>query len=161
MVGERTLFPILVKVGRWILATAFVLPFLLIATWYAGGNRFAERIIQKHTQPWAVFQKPDNSVPLMGLDVKLGGGLVTVCNRGDAEWTRILVQIDQGYLAALDRLQSGECRKFQVREFTTESWKRMPPPSDLQVTRVAVLATIGQRAFAQKSLLDQSTPSSR
>jgi hypothetical protein len=161
VVGERTFFSILSNLGRWILVGAFVLLLLLVTAWYAGGNRFTDRFIQRHTQPWAVFQKPDNSVPLEGLDVKLGGDLVTVCNKGDTEWTHILVQIDQGYLSSLDHLQRGECKQFRVRDFTTESWKRMPPPSDLQVTRVAVLATIGQRGFAQRSLLDQSTGSSR
>ena len=78
-----------------------------------------------------------------------------------ANGTAFLFKIDQGYLAALDHLQAGEFKQLPVRDFATESWKRIAPPTDLQVTRVAVLATVAQKGYAQKSLLDQSALSSR
>jgi hypothetical protein len=64
------------------------------------------------------------------------------------------VQIDDGYLAAVDRLQVGDCRQLNLfKDFTPESWKRMPPPRDLYVTRVSVLANVDEKRYAQKSLL--------
>jgi hypothetical protein len=143
------------------LAGVLILTFLLVVSWHAGGKHVFEEYVSDQTRPWAVFQVPANPMPLTGLDAKLAANIVTVCNRSNGEWNSVLVQIDQGYLASLDRLQPGECKQLPVRDFTTESWKRMPPPSDLQVTRVAVLATIAQKGYAQKSLSDQSAQSSR
>ena len=141
------------KAARGILVAVSVLILLLFAVWYTGGNRIAEQFVQRHTQPWAVFQEPKNALPLTGLQARLAGGIVTLCNGSDDEWTHILVQIDQDYLAAVDRLSVGECKHIPVSEFATESWKRMPPPADLKVTRAAVLATVLRRGYAEKALL--------
>ena len=101
-----------------------------------------------------MFRVPETAPPLTGLDAKLSGDVVTICNHGNDEWSKVLVQIDAGYLAAIDLLQVGDCKQLKVFEdFTTESWKRMPPPRDLYVTRVAVLANVDQKRYAQKSLL--------
>jgi len=117
-------------------AILVIVPVLFLAWWFVFGKSVAEKFVRSRSKPWAVFQVPTNPTPLNGLEAKLAANIVTVCNRSDGEWNSVLVQIDQGYLAALDRLRSGECKQLPVRDFTTESWKRMPPPSDLQVTRV-------------------------
>lgn len=127
---------------------------IFLASWFVFGRSAVEKFIQSRSKPWAVFQVPANPTPLTGLEAKLTANIITVCNRSDGEWNRVLVQIDQGYLAAFDHLRAGECKQLPVRDFATESWKRMPPPSDLQVTRVAVLATVAQKGYGQKSLLD-------
>ncbi len=149
------------KLAVRMFATIFALTCLFALAWYVGGKDIVENFVQNHTQPWAVFQVPENPTPLVGLDATIAGNTVTVCNRSNADWNRVLVQVDQGYLAALDRLRTGECRRIPVRDFVTESWKRMPPPRDFQVTRVAVLANVLQRGYAKKSLLDQGPASSQ
>lgn len=103
-----------------------------------------------------MFHVPESSVPLTGLEATLTGDVVTVCNHSNDEWSKVLVQIDEDYLASLDNLQIGSCKQLKVFEdFTTESWKRMPPPRNLYVTRVAVLATVNEKRYARKSLLQQ------
>jgi len=129
---------------------------LLLASWFVFGRSALEEFVRNRSKPWAVFQVPENPEPLTGLEAKLAANVVTVCNRSDNEWSNVLVQIDQGYLAGFDHLQAGECKQIAIRDFTTESWKRMPPPSGLWVTRVAVLATVARKGYGQKSLLDRS-----
>lgn len=117
---------------------------LLVAIGYEGGWRLLESFANAHSQPWAVFQIPANPTILTGLEAKLAADSVTVCNRSNSDWNSVLVQIDQGYLASLDRLRVAECKQISVHDFATESWKRMPPPRDLQVTRVPVLTQVSQ-----------------
>ena len=132
-----------------------VLSVVLIA-WFLGGKSIVEKAVHNRTQPWAVFQVPETAVPLTGLEATLTGNIVTICNRSNDEWSKVLVQIDEDYLAGLDHLQIGSCKQLKVFEdFTTESWKRMPPPRGLHVTRVAVLATVNEKRYARKSLLQQ------
>ena len=64
------------------------------------------------------------------------------------------MQIDQGYLANLDR-RAGECRANRVRDFVTESWKRMPPPRDLYVSRGAITTRIPQAGYVEKFVKDE------
>ena len=132
-----------------------VLSVALIA-WFVGGKSIVEKAVHNRAQPWAVFHVPESAVPLTGLEATLTGDVVTVCNHSNDEWSNVLVQIDEDYLASLDHLQVGSCKQLKVLEdFTTESWKRMPPPRDLHVTRVAVLATVNEKRYARKSLLQQ------
>ena len=111
-----------------------------------------EPLVRERTKPWAVFRVPQNPTPRAGLETALATDAVVVCNKGADDWSDVLIQIDQGYLAALDRLRKGECKQIPVHDFTTESWKRMPPPRDLQVTRVAVLTSVVQKAYAVRSV---------
>jgi hypothetical protein len=114
-----------------------------------GGKSVVEKFIRERTQPWAVFQVPEGAAPLTGLDATLANDVLTVCNRGNETWSKVLLQIDGGYLAAIDRLPVGDCRQLKVSEdFRTESWKRMTPPRDLYVTRVAVLADVDKTRYA-------------
>jgi hypothetical protein len=130
-----------------------VLSVVLIA-WFLGGKSIVEKAVHNRTQPWAVFQVPETAVPLTGLEATLTGNVVTICNRSNDAWSKVLVQIDEDYLAELDHLQIGSCKQLNVFEdFTTESWKRMPPPRDLHVTRVAVLANVDEKRYARKSLI--------
>jgi hypothetical protein len=144
-----------------LLAILVIVPAFFLASWFLFGKSAVEKFVRSRSKPWAVFQVPASPTPLTGLEAKLAANVVTVCNRSGGDWKSVLVQIDQNYLAALDHLQAGECKQLQVRDFATESWKRMPPPADLQVTRVAVLATVAQKGYAQKSFVDQSALSSR
>ncbi len=129
---------------------------VLVTAWFLGGKSIVEKAVHNYTQPWAVFQVPETAVPLTGLDATLTGNVVTICNRSNDEWSKVLVQIDEGYLAGLDHLQIGSCKELKVFEdFTTESWKRMPPPRDLHVTRVAVITTVNEKHYVRKSLLQQ------
>ncbi len=135
-------------------AVAVAVASLAFILWFIGGRSVVGKFVRNRTQPWAVFRVPETAPPLTGLDAKLSGDVVTICNHGNDEWSKVLVQIDAGYLAAIDLLQVGDCKQLKVFEdFTTESWKRMPPPRDLYVTRVAVLANVDQKRYAQKSLL--------
>jgi hypothetical protein len=140
---------------RVLAALVAALSVALIA-WFVGGKAIVEKAVQNRAQPWAVFQVPESVVPLTGFEATLTGNVVTVCNHSNNEWNKVLVQIDEDYLASLDHLQVGSCKQLKVfGDFTTESWKRMPPPRDLHVTRVAVLATVNERRYARKSLLLQ------
>jgi hypothetical protein len=149
-IGEVTRNPIF-----WLFAGLAVLC-LFPLVWFLGGKSAVEHFVLERTRPWAVFIVPDDSMPLPGLEAKLSAGGVTICNRGAADWNKVLIQIDQGYLTSLDHLRADRCAEIPVYEFKTESWKRMPPPADLQITRVRVLATVAQTSYAQKSLLTQS-----
>ena len=129
---------------------------VVLIAWFLGGNTIVEKAIHNRTQPWAVFQVPETAVQLTGLEASLTGNVVSICNRSNDELSNVLVQIDKDYLAELDNLQIGSCKQLNVFEdFTTESWKRMPPPRDLHVTRVAVLATANGKRYVRKSLLQQ------
>jgi hypothetical protein len=100
-----------------LLAVILGLACLLALTWYVGGKGIVETFVQNHTQPWAVFHVPDNPTPLAGLDAKIAANTITLCNRSNDHWNNVLVQIDQGYLAALDHLRSGEFKQMPVHDF--------------------------------------------
>ena len=116
------------------------------------GRRYVDQLVNDLAQPWAVFRVPVNPTVLNGLDVKLADDTVSLCNGTDSDWDDILVQIDQGYLASLERLHAGECKAIRVQDFATESWKRMPFPRDLYVSRVAIITRIPQAGYAEKLL---------
>ncbi|HST10230.1 MAG TPA: hypothetical protein VLL05_07625 [Terriglobales bacterium] len=121
---------------------------LLVAIFY-GGRHYFENLVHDRTQPWAVFKVPTDPTLLVGVDAKLAMDAVTLCNRANSDWNDILIQIDQGYLARLNYLRGGECKSIPVHDFATESWKRMPPPRDLYVTRVAVLTQVPENGYAE------------
>ena len=141
------------KLALRILAAIFVTTCLLFILWLAGGKKIVENIVHDRSQPWATFRVPDDAIPLEGLHARLEAGVVTICNSGWREWSHVLVQIDRGYLAALDHLKNGECKQIPIHDFATESWKRMPPPHDLTVTRVAVLAAVARNSYAEQQLV--------
>lgn len=122
--------------------------------WDVGGKRILNNFVNARSQPWAVFHVPASPTILTGLEANVVNDSVTICNRSDNDWNNVLVQIDQGYLARLERLRAEECNQISVHDFATESWKRMPPPRDLQVTRVAVLTQVPQNGYAQLSQLE-------
>ena len=139
-----------------VLAAVVAVSLVFLIAWVGGGKSIVQKEVHDLAQPWAVFQVPESAVLLTGLDATLTGNAVTVCNHSNDEWSKVLVQIDEDYLASLDHLQIGSCKQLKVFEdFTTESWKRMPPPRDLHVTRVAVLATVSEKRYGRKSLLQQ------
>jgi hypothetical protein len=129
--------------------------FLLVAISWTVGRRYVDQLVKDRTQPWAVFRVPVNPTVLNGFDVKLADDTVSLCNHTKSDWDDIFVQIDQGYLASLDRLPAGECRAIRVQDFATESWKRMPPPRDLYVSRVAITTHIPQAGYVEKLLKDE------
>lgn len=129
-----------------------VLVCLLFVLWWwgLGGKRTIQGVVEHYSQPWAVFRVPDNPQPLLGLEATATADGILLCNKGDADWSAVLVQIDDGYLAAVDTLRIGECRGIALREFATESWKRMPPSPATRITHISVLATIQKRAYVSK-----------
>lgn len=124
---------------------------LLTTSWFVG-RRYVENVVRERTQPWAVFHAPTNPMALGGLEAKLGDNAVTLCNRSNSDWGDILAQIDQGYLARLERLHAGECKVIPVHSFATESWKRLPPPRDLYVSRLAIVTYLPRNGYVVKSL---------
>jgi hypothetical protein len=52
-----------------------------------------EKFVKDRTQPWAVFQVPENAAPLTGLDAKLAGNVVTICNHGKTNGVRSLCKL--------------------------------------------------------------------
>lgn len=135
-----------------ILVIVFFATCLLFILWLAGGRKMVENIVDELTQPWAVFQVPGNAIPIEGMHASLESGVITICNVSRDDWNHVLIRIDQGYLAALDHLKNGECKRIPVSNFATESWKRMPPPRDLIVSRVAVMATVPRVGYAENQL---------
>jgi hypothetical protein len=129
--------------------------FVLLASSWMVGRRYINQFVQDRAQPWAVFRVPVNPTVLNGLDVKLADDTVTLCNRNKGDWDDVLVQIDQGYLASLDRLRAGECKAVRVQDFATESWKRMPPPRDLYVCRVALITHVPENGYVEKLLRNE------
>lgn len=89
-----------------------VLSVVLIA-WFLGGKSIVEKSIHKRTQPWVVFQVPETPVPLTGLEATQTGNLVTVCNRSNDDWSKVLVQIDEGYLAGLDQSRNRQLQAIE------------------------------------------------
>ncbi len=43
--------------------------------------------------------------------------------------THALIRITDGYLAEIGHLQVGGCKQFELQDFKTNSWKKMPPPN--------------------------------
>jgi hypothetical protein len=129
--------------------------FVLLANSWMVGRRYVDQLVKDRTQPWAVFRVPLNPTVLNGVDVKLADDTVTLCNRTNSDWDDILVQIDQGYLASLDRLRAGECKAIRVQDFATESWKRMPPPRDLYVSRLALVTHVPANGYVEKLLRNE------
>jgi hypothetical protein len=122
------------------------LPSLLVAIWYVGGKRLLENLVKAYSQPWAGFQVPANPTILTGLEAKLSADSVTVCNRSRRDWNNVGIQVDQGYLASLDRVRDGECKQIFIHDFASDAWKRMP-----------------KSGFAKQPLLDtpKANPTSR
>jgi hypothetical protein len=75
--------------------------------WSIGGRSVVEKFVRNRTQPWVVFRVPEKTPPLTGLEAKLSGDVVTICNHGNDKWSKVLVQIDAGYLAAIGLLLWG------------------------------------------------------
>jgi hypothetical protein len=130
---------------------------VFLVWWFLGGRAVVKRMVDKMAEPWADFHVPSNAVPLEGLQVSLSGRTLTLCNKSKEGWSKILVQIDEGYLAAQDKLRPGECKEIPIENFATASWKRMPPSSELKVTNVEVLATVVRTGYAssQPKVLDR------
>jgi hypothetical protein len=124
---------------------------LLTSAWFVG-RRYVENFVRRRMQPWAVFHLPANPTVLSGLEAQLVDNTVTLCNRSNSDWDGILAQIDNGYLASLDRLRAGECKAVPVHAFATESWKRMPPPRDIYVSRVAIVTHLPRNGYVVKPL---------
>jgi len=121
---------------------------LFFAWWFLGGKSVVERLGNRMTEPWADFEVPDNAVHLEGLQVTSAARILTVCNKGKEDWNNVLIQIDKGYVAALDKLRIGECKQIPIETFATASWKRLPAPPGLEVTKVEVLATVARKGYA-------------
>jgi hypothetical protein len=47
------------------------------------------------------------------------------------------------------RIESGECKVFELNDFRTNSWKRMPPPRDLVVKKVEILADVERKVYGE------------
>ena len=125
---------------------------LFFGWWFLGGKSVIQRYVEKMAEPWAEFQVPYNSVRLDGLQVTSGARILTICNKSQEDWRRILIQIDQGYVAALDKLGAGECKEVPIEKFAMTTWKRLPPPPALNVTKVEVLATVQRKGYASSSV---------
>jgi hypothetical protein len=129
-----------------------VLAFLLLcALTYVARNYVLARMSGWHE--WADFTVPPNA-PALRANIKLQGQMVIVCNSGDTPWGHTLIQISDGYLADLKRLEAGKCKNFGLQDFKTNSWKKMPPPKDLYIGKVEILSDVTQRAYAQWRVSD-------
>jgi len=99
------------RAAPWILASytlfAVVVAVASLALWFIGGRSVVEKFVRNRTQPWAVFRVPETTPPLHWLEAKLSGDVVTICNHGNDKWSKVLVQIDAGYLAAIGLLLWG------------------------------------------------------
>src|ERR1700674_2065581 len=91
--GTRMTPELVQRIAARLLAVFLGLGCLLTLAWYMGGKRIAENFVRKKTQPWAVFQVPENPASLDGLDVMLAANNVTLCNRTEGNWNKVLVQI--------------------------------------------------------------------
>lgn len=97
---------------------------------------------------WADFTVPPKA-PALQANIKVQGQVITVCNAGETPWGHTLVQISDGYLAELKRLEAGKCKNLGVQDFKTNSWKRMPPPKDFYVGEVEILANIKRESLRE------------
>jgi len=132
-----------------IFAAVIVVLIVLGAAWLLGGRTLLESAVQKYSQPWANFDIPRESVPITGLQVTRMDDAITVCNRSSDEWKDVLLKTNEDYLSHLDKLRQGECRQIPVKNFTTASWKRMPPPREFRISSIEVLATVAKRGYGR------------
>ncbi len=112
---------------RIVIITSLV-TLLVIAVFMHAGRR--AYILRKSSgwHEWADFAVPADRVSLHA-DIKVDQQKVTVCNSGAGAWTHALIRITDAYLAEIGHLQVGGCKQFELQDFKTNSWKKMPPPN--------------------------------
>jgi hypothetical protein len=101
------------------------------------GGKIGDRMFQ----PWTAFRIPPGAAPL-NAEITIDGRTITLCNRTPQKWRDISVQIEGAYVLKLSRLGPSECRDIHTQQFAYPSWKRLPPPNNLIVHKVEVLAAI-------------------
>jgi len=138
------------RILRIALVTA-IITFLAIAVFiYAGGRSYLLRKASGWHE-WADFTVPSDALPLRA-DIKVNLPKVIICNTGNGPWRHSLVRITEGYLAEVDELAEGKCRNLDLKDFRTNSWKRMLPPRDIVITEVEILTDITEKAYVKRSV---------
>jgi hypothetical protein len=96
----------------------------------------------------ANFTVPADALHLQA-DIKVRAGGVTVCNLGSIPRQHALVRITDGYLAEVENLAPEKCKELELRDFQTNSWKRMPAPGDLVIGNVEILTNISAKGYTK------------
>jgi hypothetical protein len=138
------------RILRTVLVTALVTFAIIAAFMCAGGRAYLlKRLSGWHE--WADFTVPSDALPLRA-DVKVNPPRVVICNTGNGPWKHSLVRITDGYLAEIDELAEGKCRDFDLNDFRTNSWKKMPPPKGLVIKDVEILTSVTEKAYLKRSV---------
>ena len=116
-----------------------------VVVWIAWGKSAFDR----STGPWATFNVPPGAEPLKA-EIVVRGSAVRICNRDSTEWDDILVRIDGGYLAKIEKLQPTQCSEIPLADFAYSSWKRMPPPKGMVPKTIEAVVTMRRRAYGRK-----------
>src|SRR5207237_1901854 len=94
-------------------------------------------LFDARTKPWASFQVPPNAVEL-NAEIRVADQTVTLCNRSQTDWSSVLVQMNSGFLAKVDRIPPAGCQELRVADFASPTWKRLPPPNDMRPHNIEV-----------------------
>jgi hypothetical protein len=116
-----------------------------VVFWFGKG----EALFDAKIQPWASFYVPPSAVPL-NVQITVLDQTVTLCNQTQEDWSDILVQMNGGFLAKVDRLSPAACQHLRVADFASPSWKRLPPPNNMRPHSVEVIAGTNRRGYARR-----------
>lgn len=136
---------------RIVLVTVIATFSVIAIFMYAGGRTYILRKLSGWHE-WADFNVPSDALPLRA-DVKINPQEVVICNIGNVPWKHSLVRITDGYVAEIDQLAAGKCRNFELNEFRTNSWKKMPPPKGMVIKEVEILTSVTEKAYVKRSLV--------
>lgn len=117
---------------------------LAVLFWFAKG----EELFDAQMKPWATFRIPANATRLEA-QITVVNQNVTLCNRSQARWDNILVQLNGWFLVKVESLTPGACREFNVRNFASPTWKRLPPASNAIPHTIGVLASTTQTGYSR------------
>jgi len=130
--------------------TAAVSMIVVVIGLLLGGRSYLQHKLSGWHE-WANFNVPHDPVPLHSR-VNSANGKVTICNEDSSAWMHPLIRITDDYLATVRRIDSGECKVFALDDFRTNSWKRMPPPRDLTIKKVEILADIDRKGYSENPI---------
>jgi len=133
--------------------------------WVLGGKTMLERyMVERMTNPWAVFEPPAHPLPLDASVSRIKDG-VRICNQGTSRWKDVLVRIRTQYmeneydwLAKLEDIKPSTCRDVLTSDFSSPDWEKIPASPNLNVAQVEVLATVSGRGYMKQGLDSAGRP---
>ncbi len=135
-----------------------------LVLWLLVGRERIDRFISEHlTKPWAVFEVPSRPLPLEA-EVLVGKNGLTLCNRGSARWSDVLVRISDRvsmgdaeplgpftYLSRVKTVEPSGCVEVPWGSFFSPGWKKIPAPRKVNISQVEILASVSGKAYIKRA----------